>query len=127
MRHRPSTFIERVTLFVSTMHKDTAPQLFESLSETQLIRAKKHAKTIANLDSATRQAQLACEFGVRGDAVERLQALLSHCAPPLRSAIVQLMPAKWRTHFPKVRFDDTTCPPAELRAMALRLIDEAVR
>lgn len=127
MRQRPATFIERMTLFVSTMHKETAPHLFEGLSEAQLMRAKKQAQSLSNLDSATRQAHLAYEFGIRGDAVERLQTLLSNCAPPLRSTIVQLMPTRWRTHFPKVRVDETSNPPAARRLMAQRLIHEAVR
>jgi hypothetical protein len=117
-------FAEHLAIYLCAMHRDEGDALLEGLA---------HKKSAASLfhqlvqgDSASRQAALTKEFGIRVDAKERIHALVVQAPAALRSQIVKSLPANLRGHFPHLEREDTEASPA-LVALAQRLVRETMR
>lgn len=121
---RETGFVEQTTLFVVGLKKDQASGLLEGFGEPQRHRARVFAQQLADLDSATRQARLALEFGPRDGVRDRVNGLLSASPPALRAAIAARLPPALRPKAPKV--PDAPASPA-LVALASRLVREVLR
>lgn len=119
-------FPERVSLFITAIHKQRAGELFEGLAGPAEKRAKDFHQVMGQWDSARRQARLAHEFGVRPDAGERLQQLVVKTEGALRAAIVASLPPAVRRQFPQFQGGVESFPVA-VRAVAARLVKEASR
>lgn len=117
---------ERVALFVGAIHRSRADELLAGFAERSLERAGTFLYEMKQWDSATRQARLAHEFGVRHDAGERIQQLVVQAQGELRSAIVASLPPAVRSQFPQFAGGAETFSPA-VRALAARLVKEASR
>src|ERR1700712_2029956 len=120
------SFIERVTLFIASMHKSRADELLEGFVEPKRYTAQQFYRHVGRWSSATRQARLAREFGVQPQAIERLQALISNSPPRLRAAISETLPEQWRSAFPRLRSVPAVAPSLALRSRARRLVHETV-
>lgn len=120
---REGGFVEQTTLFVVAIKKQQATELIEGFASEPRQRARLFADQLSALDSPTRQARLACEFGVREGGRERVNKLLAESSPAMRAAIVSLLPASWR---PASVMAPQSCAPVML-ALAARLIREATR
>ncbi len=119
-------FAERISLFVSAIHKQRAEELFAGLSAPLQKKATEFAASMNQWDSARRQARLAHEFGVRPDAGERVQQLVVRADGQLRAAIVASLPPVVRKQFPQFQGGSESFPVA-VRAVAARLVKEASR
>lgn len=118
---------ERVSLFITALHRDRAEALFAGLAEPLQTRATRFHGAMTSLDSARRQARLAHEFGVKPEAVHRTQQLVvSARQQQLRAAIVASLPAGLRKNFPQFH-DVVESFPVAVRAVAGRLAKEAWR
>lgn len=120
---REGGFIEQTTLFVVAIKKQQATELLEGFASGPRQRARLFADQLSALDSPTRQARLACEFGIREGGRERVNKLLAEASHSMRAAMVGLLPASWR---PANVTPVQTCAPVML-ALAARLIREATR
>ena len=118
------SFVERVALFLKTLHKAEAGELLEGFVEAKRYTANQFCRHFGRFDSPTRQARLAREFGVQPEALERLRQVVARSPPRLQSAIVETLPEPWRRAFPRLKPRSTS--PA-LRNQARRLIHETVR
>lgn len=120
---REGGFVEQTTLFLVATKKEQALELLDGFAKQPRQRARVFAQQLADLDSPTRQARLALEFGVREGGRERVTKLLNEVTPQMRAAIVSLLPQSWRPA--------STPAPAEsapvMLALAARLIREATR
>jgi len=123
----PSSFVERVTLFVSSLHKAHARALLEGLASPKRQAALKLSQHITRWDSATRQARLAREFGAQRDALERLRRVFASAPPQLRAAISEHLPAPIRATFSARQPVSIAACSLALHSRAQRLIHEAVR
>ncbi len=121
------SFVERVTLFIQSLHKAKANELLEGFVEPKRYTANQLCRHIGRWDSATRQARLAREFGVQPDALERLRAVISQSPAPLRAAISETLPDQLRAAFPRLKSVPARAPSPALRSRAQRLVHEAVR
>lgn len=119
-------FAERVALFVGSIHRQRADELFAGFTPEPRERAVTFVRDMKQWDSAQRQARLAHEFGVRHDAGERIQQLVVRAGGELRSAIVASLPPSVRTQFPQFKGGAETFPTG-VRALAARLVKEASR
>lgn len=124
--HQVMGFPERVGLFVGAIHRARAEELLAGLSKQPHERASAFVHEMKQWDSATRQARLAHEFGVRHDAGERIQQLVVQAQGELRAAIVASLPPAVRSQFPQFAGGAETFPAA-VRALAARLVKEASR
>lgn len=115
-------FAEQTTLFLIAFKKPNASELLEGLAEMHRHTARLVAQRVSEVDSPTRQARLALEFGTRDDARSRIDALLSTAPIALRAAIEQQLPAAWRR-----AERPTTLPSPALSMLAARLVREATR
>ncbi|MBM4781609.1 MAG: hypothetical protein GQE15_28365 [Archangiaceae bacterium] len=120
---RESGFVERTTMFVVAMKKEDGDALLEGFASEPRQRARVFAQQLAALDSPTRQARLALEFGVREGGRERVNKLMGEVSPALRAAIIGLLPQTWRPATPTLR----NPPSPVMLAIAARLIREATR
>ncbi|MFZ5441476.1 MAG: hypothetical protein ACOZQL_15830 [Myxococcota bacterium] len=119
-------FPERVSLFVTALHKQRATELFEGLAAPLAKRARAFNEVMGQWDSARRQARLAHEFGVRPDAGEQVQQLVVRTNGELRAAIVASLPPAIRRQFPQFQGGVESFPMV-VRAVAARLVKEASR
>ena len=119
-------FAERVALFVVSMHKEQSFVLLEGFAQAPRAVARRFAYHVAQLDSASRQARLAHEFGVRPDATSRLQALIAEAPPLLRCALARALPMSAKAQLPPMN-DDRGAPGPALLDLARRLVREASR
>lgn len=120
---RVTGFVEQTTLFVVALKKTNALELLDGLTEPARRTARLFAQRLADLDSPTRQARVALEFGVRDDARDRLKAMIDDAPPALRAALEAALPSAWRQN-------RAAAPPpgsAVLKALATRLVREAMR
>lgn len=124
--HRVMGFPERVALFVGTIHKPRADELLAGFASEPRERASAFGRELHQWDSATRQARLAHEFGVRHEAGERIQQLVVQTSGALRAAIVASLPPAVRSQFPQFAGGAEAFPVA-VRALAARLVKEASR
>lgn len=124
--HRVMGFPERVALFVGAIHRPRAEELLAGFAEEPRERSSAFLCEMRQWDSATRQARLAHEFGVRHEAGERLQQLVVQASGELRAAIVASLPPAVRSQFPQFAGGAETFPVA-VRALAARLVKEASR
>lgn len=124
--HQVVGFPERVALFVGAIHRPRAEELLAGFSEEPQVRASAFVREMQQWDSATRQARLAHEFGVRHEAGERIQQLVVQATGDLRAAIVASLPPAVRSQFPQFAGGAETFPVA-VRALAARLVKEASR
>lgn len=120
---RDMGFVERTTLFVVALKRDRATALLEGFAETHRQRARVFAQQLADLDSPTRQARLALEFGPRDGVKDRVQRLLTSCPPTLQAAIAARLPVVLR---PAGTSIDGSFSPV-LLALASRLVRETLR
>lgn len=118
---RESGFVERTTMFVVAMKKEQ--DLLDGFASEPRTRAQLFGQQLSALDSPTRQARLALEFGVREGGRERVNKLLSEASPAMRAAIVALLPQSWRPT--NLTATDQRSPV--MLALAARLIREATR
>ena len=121
--NREGGFAEQTTLFLVAMKKEQALELIDGFANEPRARARVFAQQLSDLDSPTRQARVALEFGVREGSRERVNTLLTEVAPAMRVAIVSLLPQSWRP---------ANMPPVGQNApvmllLAARLIREATR
>lgn len=121
------SYVERLTLFVSSMHKAHAAALLEGLVSPKRHQALQLSQHLTRWDSATRQARLAREFGAQRDALERLRGMLAHAPPLLRAAMAEHLPAPVRAAFSTPPALTPAAFSSALRGRAQRLIHEAVR
>lgn len=121
--NREGGFVEQTTLFLVAMKKEQALELLDGFAKDPRHRARVFAQQLSDLDSPTRQARLALEFGVREGGRERVNKLLGEVSPPMRAAIASLLPPSWR--LPNVPSAAQTTPV--MSALAARLIREATR
>ena len=122
--------IERLALFACALARESALDVLEGLCEPDRARAREYARRVAAMDSPTRQAKIAIEFGVRRDAAPRLRALMADAAPVLRVEILRLLPPYHRSLFPDLAESlSTPAQPAApgMLAFAQRLVREATR
>ncbi|MBL8913131.1 MAG: hypothetical protein JNM17_20715 [Archangium sp.] len=119
-------FPERLSLFVTALHKQQTDELFVGLAAPLEKRAFAFAADMKQWDSARRQARLAHEFGVRPDAAERLKRLVLSVDGVLRGAVVASLPPAVRREFPQFQGGVESFPEA-VRAVAARLVREASR
>ena len=126
MPARPMTFVERVTLFLTSLDKATSEQWLFGFVEPKRYNAFQFKKHVAHWASATRQARLALEFGLQPDAAVRLQEVYSNASPRLRAAITEVMPIEYRSTLQPLDEVPPRPSPA-LRARAKRLVHEALR
>lgn len=119
-------FPERLSLFVTALHKQQTDELFVCLAAPLEKRAFAFAADMKQWDSARRQARLAHEFGVRPDATERLKQLVLSVDGLLRAAVVASLPTALRREFPQFQGGAESFPEA-VRAVAARLVREASR
>lgn len=119
-------FPERLTLFVTAMHRAQADALLDGLGGDARVRAHAFAPSVRGWDSAQRQARLTHEFGVRSDAVQRVRELVVGAQGAVRDAILDALPARLKVEFPRGRAAAATPSPA-VRALAARLVWEATR
>lgn len=124
--HRVMGFPERVALFVGAIHRARAEELLEGFVDEPRTRANAFIREMHQWDSATRQARLAHEFGVRHEAGERIQQLVVQASGELRAAIVASLPPAVRSQFPQFAGGAETFPVA-VRSLAARLVKEASR
>jgi hypothetical protein len=120
---RETGFVERTTLFVVALKKEQALRLLDGFATAARQRARVFARQLVDLDSPTRQARVALEFGVRDGTAERVKQLLTEAPPALRSALTSQLPARLRP---------AGLPPHEglspaLSALAARLVREVTR
>ncbi|MBE2251778.1 MAG: hypothetical protein IAE78_19740 [Myxococcus sp.] len=120
---RGAGFVERTTLFVVALKKAQAIELLDGFAEPLRQRSRVFAQQLSDLDSPTRQARLAIEFGVRDGARERIKALLDQSPLALRAALMSQLPSTLR---PEGAPAAPTASPA-LQALAARLVREATR
>ncbi|MBL8919698.1 MAG: hypothetical protein JNJ54_12595 [Myxococcaceae bacterium] len=116
-------FVEQTTLFVVALKKERATELLEAFGQAHRQRARVFAQQLADLDSPTRQARLALEFGPRDGLRERVERLLSSSPPALRAALCAQLPPAFRPASPPAA---TPVSPA-LKALAARLVRETLR
>lgn len=121
---REMGLVERTTLFLVALKKDQALGLIDGFGEAARQRARVFAQQVSDLDSPTRQARLALEFGVRDGVRDRVGKLLAEAPPALRAALASLLPASLR---PRDVPPPTEAPSPALQALAARLIREASR
>jgi hypothetical protein len=120
-------FAERVSFFISALHKATADDLLSGLAEPLRRRAKTFALAMTGWDSARRQARLAHEFGAHQDVGHHIHRLVVEAQGKLlRSAIVAASPPAVRKEFPQFQGGGESFPLA-VRAVAARLVKEVVR
>lgn len=122
----PLSFEERVALFVGTVHRERAAALLEGFTEPMRLRASVFVEQLKQADSAQRQAQLAHVFGVRPDALERLQELLLSTEGELRGAVLAALAPNVRQQLAMPTPPTKELAPAT-RALACRLVREASR
>ncbi len=120
---RDTGFVERTTLFVVATRKEQALRLLDGFASDARQRARVFARQLVDLDSPTRQARLAFEFGVRDGVRERVKLLLAGASPALHSALVANLPPQFR---PAGTVHFEAASPA-LSALAARLVREATR
>lgn len=120
---RETGFVERTTMFVVAMKKEVGGDLLDGFADHPRQCAQRFAQHLSALDSPTRQARLALEFGVREGGRERVNKLLSEASPAMRAAIVALLPQSWRPT--NLTATDQRSPV--MLALAARLIREATR
>lgn len=123
---RVTGFVEQTTLFVVALKKDRATELLEGFGQAHRQRARVFAQQLADLDSPTRQARLALEFGPRDGVRERVERLLTSSPPALRAALCAHLPPAIRPAAPAAPAKASAMSPA-LKALALRLIRETLR
>ena len=123
---RPTSFAERVALFVGAIHRPRAEELLTGFADEPQESARAFVRDMHQWDSATRQARLAHEFGVHHEAGERIQRLVVQTQGELRAAIVASLPPAVRSQFPQFAGGAETFPGA-VRALAARLVKEASR
>ena len=121
---RAGSLTRRIALFVCALHGEDAPRLLEGFADATRREAERFARRLAETDSATRQARLACEFGLRADAGDRIKQLVLEASPALRQVIAAQLPAQWRALFPHL---PGVVGSEALRQLATRLIREATR
>lgn len=121
---REAGLVERTTLFLVSLKKRDVLGLLDGFTSEARQRARLYAQRLADLDSPTRQARLALEFGVGEDARPRLEQLLAESPPALKAAIAAQLPLSWRR--PSDVGTGTRASPA-LMALAARLVREASR
>ena len=124
---RELSFVERTTLFVCALHRERALDLVEGFADASRSTARGFARQVMDWDSSTRQARITRELGSRPDAAERLRALIVEASPLLRQAIAAILPPAQRALFPHL--DEAAVAPLApvLKALAERLVREAVR
>jgi hypothetical protein len=122
--HRPTSQVERLTLFLCALHRDQAEALLLGLADEPALKARAFRAELTAWDSSRRQARLALEFGPRDRPRERAQRLILEAPPPLRAALAQSLPPKLRRHFPHLVPAQPAAPA--LCALAARLVREAL-
>ena len=117
---RLTSFAEQTTLFIVALKKREADELLAGFAPTHASLVERCASDVGKLDSATRQARLAHEFGPSSAFTAALHALLTGSPPVLRAAIHAHLPPHLRpAGAPAASFS-----PA-LSALAARLVREA--
>lgn len=119
-------FPERVSLFITALHKQQTDELFEGLAAPLHKRATVFAAEMKRWDSGRRQARLAHEFGVRPDAPARISKLVLSTDGGLRGAVVAALPPALRKDYPQFTAPSESFSPA-VRVLAARLVREALR
>jgi len=116
---RTSGFVERTTLFLVALKKAQAHELLDGLASAPRERARVYAQQLVDLDSATRQARVAREFGPSASLPTRIHELVIRSPPRLRNALYAHLP-------PSVRPTGFVPAPASpaLQALASRLVRE---
>jgi hypothetical protein len=116
---RTSGFVERTTLFLVALKKAQAHELLDGFSSAPRERARVYAQQLVDLDSATRQARVAREFGPSGSFPTRIHELVVRSPPALRNALYAQLPPPLRP----TGFTPLPASPA-LQALASRLVRE---
>ena len=125
---RELDFPRRLALFVCAMHRERTLELLEGLADAPRTDARHFARYVATLDSASRQARLTVEFGLRPNPAVRVQTLLDESPPLLRAALWTVMPTTSRERLrPPANAPATAAISPALRALAVRLIREVSR
>lgn len=116
---RASGLVERTTLFLIALKRGQAKELLDGLAQEPKARAEAFAKQLVQLDSATRQARIAREFGPDAAFDARVHELVVRSPPALRHAVYAQLPPSSRP----AGFVSTSSSPA-LQALAARLVRE---
>jgi hypothetical protein len=121
--NRAFGFAEHVAIYLCALHREEGAQLLGGLQDSN--NALALFNNLISGDSGTRQAALTKEFGLRGDAQERVHALIVESPPLLRSAIAKALPQQMRVRFPHL--DSSVSISAAIQVLAERLVREAMR
>jgi len=126
---RPSSLpLERIALVSLVFGRERAEALLDGLRESEARRAKAALAGFTTLSSASRQARVAVEFGVRPDAEARLRAVMEEAPEALRREIFRRLPPYHRGLFPERQVEPPdTAATLAVCALAERLIREASR
>jgi hypothetical protein len=129
MRNAPAPerrFEERLALLACALKCTEPLALLEGLAEPLREHATAEARRVIEWDSASRQATVAQEFGVRDDAPQQVRELIAQAGPSLGSTIYRLLPPFLRTAVPG--FVSAPEPTSKLaQTFAARSIKEATR
>lgn len=124
---RERQFVDDLALFTVGFAPERAVELLGGLTAGRRRRALEHAKTIATLDSRSRQGRLVRALGQRQEASDRVRRLMAEVPEGLRRVVYARLPRYHRTLFPDLGAGDTRSEAGSdiQAAFADRLIREA--
>lgn len=116
----------RVTLISHALAGEGARELLEGLAEGPRTRAQQALVRLTSSSRSARRARLARTFETRAHGEMAFQRLLRCAGAPLRRALIDAAPARWRIALPRSELTHGSGPsPAGLVRFAERLIWEA--
>lgn len=124
---RERQFVDDLTLFAVGFAPERAVELLGGLTAGRRRRAIEQAKTIAALDSRSRQGRVVRALGQRQEASDRVRRLMAEVPEALQRVVYARLPRYHRTLFPDLGVEDTRSEAGSNAQVAFadRLIREA--